>query len=154
MREEVFLQLDQASTLENVKTLRQTLHKDRNVMFLTTTVHQIQENREKLDMIDSIIFLIIGIIFLVIAVHISDIISNITPQINHGIAVCNSTLGRLGSLIFHDRAQQCEQVSVQAPSLVAYGNIVYIVPGIIGGFCTAFGAAGLIQASRIYKAHV
>jgi hypothetical protein len=106
------------------------------------------------DMIGRIISLIIGIAFLTYTVYMYNTITNAISQINHGIAVCNSTLGRLGSLIFHDRAQQCEQVSVQAPSLVAYGNIVYIVPGIIGGFCTAFGAAGLIQASRIYKAHV
>src|SRR5690348_12779418 len=98
-------------------------------------------------MIGSILSLFIGIVFVAYAVYMYSTIANAIPQINHGIAVCNSTLGRLGSLIFRDRAQQCEQVSVQAPSLVAYGNIAVIVSGIVGGFCTAFGAIGLIQSA-------
>jgi hypothetical protein len=123
-------------------------------MFLTTTVHQIQENREKIDMIDSIIFLIISIIFLVIAVHISDIISNITPQINHGIAVCNSTLGRLGSLIFRDRAQQCEQVSQEDPIIMVIVGVGMVVFFILGGYCVGRGAVGIIQSIRRRKAYV
>jgi hypothetical protein len=95
-------------------------------------------------MIGRIISLIIGIMFLVIAVHLSDVISNTVPQVNHGIRVCNSTLGRLGSLIFPDKAQQCEQVTQEAPTIIAYGNIVQVAFVTIGGFCTAYGSLALI----------
>ena len=88
-------------------------------------------------MIGRIISLIVGIIFLVVANNINTIIDNITPQVNHGIIVCNSTLGRLGSLIFRDRAQQCEQVTQEAPTLIAYANIASIAFNTAGCFCTA-----------------
>jgi hypothetical protein len=99
-------------------------------------------------MISRIISLIVGIIFLVVAVQISAIISNVTPQINHGIAVCNSTLGRLGSLIFHDRAQECQQVTQDAPLLVTYGGIAEVAFFIAGGYCVGYGGVGVVQMAR------
>ena len=96
------------------------------------------------DMIGRIISLIIGIAFLTYTVYMYNTITNAIPQINHGIAVCNSTLGRLGSLIFRDRAQQCEQVTQEAPTLIAYANIASIAFNTAGCFCTAYGAIMLV----------
>jgi|SRR5690348_15637883 predicted PurR-regulated permease PerM len=95
-------------------------------------------------MIGRIISLIVGIIFLIVATNISTTIDNIIPEINHGIAVCNSTLGRLGSLIFRDRAQQCEQVTQEAPTIIAYGSIAQVAFYTIGGFCTTYGVVMLV----------
>jgi hypothetical protein len=99
-------------------------------------------------MIGAIISLIIGIIFLVVATNVNDQINNAVPQINHGYAVCNSNLGRLGQILSGNMAQQCNQVP-QAISLVAYGNVGVIVFYMIGGGCTAYGAVLIIGKSII-----
>jgi hypothetical protein len=96
----------------------------------------------------------VGIIFIGAAIYVGTTIDNVTPQVNRGITVCNSTLGRLGSLIFHDRAEQCEQVTQQIPTFLAYGNIANRAFGIIGGFCTVIGMIGLVNAARTNKVHV
>jgi hypothetical protein len=75
-------------------------------------------------------------------------ITGAIPQINHGIAVCNSTLGRLGSLIFRDRAQQCEQVGQEDPPLIAYGNISVFAFMAIGSDCLVYGLIALIAEAR------
>jgi hypothetical protein len=48
--------------------------------------------------------------------------------------------------------RQCSQIN-QASTIITYGNIVVIVFYMVGGFCTAPGMVGLIQAARINKSH-
>ena len=102
-------------------------------------------------MITSIISLIVGIIFLVVANNISTIIDNITPQVNHGIIVCNRTLGRLGSLIFRDRAQQCEQVTQEDSYTYSVCKCSNIAFNTAGCFCTAYGAITLVAMEIVRR---
>ena len=89
-------------------------------------------------MIGRVISLIIGIVFIVIAITEGTNITSIIPQVEHAQAVCNSTLGRLGSILSGNMAQNCEQVN-QVPIFIAYANIIVLAFYIIGGFCLAFG---------------
>ena len=104
-------------------------------------------------MIGRVISLIVGIVFIAIAVAVSTKLTDAIPQVEHGQAVCNSTLGRLGSILSGNMAQRCEQVN-QTPTLIGYGNIMVIVSYTVGGFCLALGTVGMIQAARGRSVHV
>ena len=91
-------------------------------------------------MIEGIIRLIVGVFFIVLALITSPNAGNLMSQVEHGLAICNSNLGRLGSLLSGNVAQNCQQVN-QAPIIIILGYIAMFAFFIIGGYCIGTGGA-------------
>lgn len=96
-------------------------------------------------MIGGIISLIIGIILLGATSYISNQINTAGPRIDQGIAICNSDLGRLGSILSGNVAEKCNQELPQAITLLNYANILDPIIFIAGVFCIILGLVLLIR---------